>query len=195
MGYESNVGETGLESIRISGRRIQDLPMAPSAHAKQGLPAAIAGDRQSKIDGILARYPKASVAYLEGAIRECKDNIRRVQVTKQECKASIKEYHGLLAACAGKPSLRDLGQEIHAISQQDLPLEARMTLIHDLKATAAPYDVAALTTQVAQFEESIERCDAVVQQEHESIAECSEALGQCRMRDQELKSLGEGPAG
>jgi len=186
----SNIGEVGVSSIRIDGMRIEDLPMAPNAHAKQGIPLALDLERQQKIENIVARFPKPSILYLESRVTECKENIVRVAKLKGDCKAGIIDYRGLIKKCEGKPTLRELQSEISEIAATEKSFEEKKSLIHELKKTAADYEPSALEEQIEKFEESIVRCDQVLQQENDSIAELKLVIGKCQIRDLELRNLG-----
>ncbi len=179
---DSNVGISGPASVRLGGRCIENLPIAEGARAKEQLPAVFEADRQSKIESIKARYPKATVLYLESRIKDCHENIERIQNYRAEQQKQIGEYTSHLALCEHRE------KEIAKIAEDDPDRAAK---IKDLKRQFPLYDVEAMKVQIAQFEEGCQRCDQVIEQEHQSISELSEVIGRCKQRDLELKNLGE----
>jgi hypothetical protein len=52
-----------------------------------------------------------------------------------------------------------------------------------------PYNIQALEDQINQFEQSIKRCDSVIDKEYDSIAEFTKNLALVQQRDLELKAL------
>ena len=53
-----------------------------------------------------------------------------------------------------------------------------------------PFSIPAMEQQIVQCNEAIERCDIVIQKEHDSIAEFTEAKALCKQRDVELAQYG-----
>lgn len=176
-----NIGIVGPESVRLGSRRIENLPIAEAAGAKVQIPLVYEADRISKIESVKARYPKASIQYLESRIRECQENIERVINLRNKQQSEISDYTTQLAMCKYREG------EIAKISEDD---PDRKSKIKGLRQQFPPYDVDAMQAQIVQFNEGCERCDAVIKQEHASIAELSEAIGRCRQRDLEIKALG-----
>ncbi len=179
---DSNIGVTGPASVRLGGKRIENLPIAEGARAKEQLPAVYEADRQSKIEAVKARFPRASVLYLESRVKECQENIERVHKFRGDQQSKISEYTSQLAMCGYRE------KEIAAIPSDDPDREEK---IKDLKKRFPLYDVGAMKAQITQFEEGCKRCDSVIDQEHQSIAELKEVIGRCKQRDLELKNLGE----
>jgi hypothetical protein len=175
MEYFSNVGQEGLESIRIGGLMIDQLNWVQAAHIKSQLPLVEDTRRQNKIEAILKKYPHQKVAYLESRKRECLENIERIKKTKGEQETMISEYTVHIANC----KMRD----------QLLQEETDPETIKAIKKKYVPYNVQAMAQQIIQCKESIERCDEVIETEHKSIAELSDYIGRCTMRDHELKNL------
>lgn len=178
---DSPIGISGPESVRLNGVRIENLPIAEGARAKEQIPEVYEADRQTKIAAIKARYPKASVVYYEARVRECHENIERIKNFRDKQQAQISDYTSQLAMCKYREG------EIAAIPEDD---PDRVAKIKELKKRFPPYDVKAMRAQIVQFEEACERSDSVIAQENASIAELSEAIGRCRQRDLELKALG-----
>ena len=76
---DSNKGTTGLESIRLNGMKIDNLPIAEGAHTKAQWADIQEADKQNTITNIRAKYPTQTVAWVTGAIREAEDTINRVR--------------------------------------------------------------------------------------------------------------------
>jgi len=190
MPQASNEGETGPESIRVNGVRVQDLPLGLGEIAKQQIPLAMDIHRQNKVNNILKRYPTQKVDYLESRVREARENMVRVKTLKTKCQEDIRDYNSLIKEVEGKPFLGDLDDEIQEIGMGSGTLEEKKAKIHALKEGTTPHKVSALKQQISQFEDSIERCDGVIQQENDTIAELSVLIGSCTMRDLELRAVG-----
>lgn len=177
---KSNVGVDGVDSLRIDGMALDDLPMVPAAHAKEQLPEFIRTSKQSVIDSVKARYPKQSIAWVDGALREVNANIQRCRELVARTEASINEYSGLIALCRHRDKAL-------------MPLRAGQDdeEIRKLKKQFPPYNLKAMKTQVGQFKATINRCNEVIDKEHQTIAELHELRGSCQRRDDELRLLGE----
>lgn len=178
---DSNIGINGVPSIRLGGSSIENLPIAEAFGVKEQIPISIETERQNKIGNIKARYPKANVAWIESRIKECLENIEKIQNFRSKQMVSISDYTSQLAMCKYREG------EIEQIVDDD---PDRAIKIRDLKKRFPPYDVEAMKIQIVQFEEGCQRCDSVIKQEHDSIAELSEVLGRCKQRDLEIKRLG-----
>lgn len=176
-----NIGEEGIDSIRIGGMPINSLNMVPLAHAKVQMAEVRKVARQNKIDGIEAKYPTQKVSYLNSRIVECRENITRIQKMHEDNNEKIMEYNSLIMAC----KMRDM--EIAALPESP----DKKQIIKKKFLKTPPYKVEAMHTQIKQFKETIERCTEVIAQEYDSIAEFNEVLGLCKQRDLELKNLGE----
>ena len=176
MNKDSNIGETGVKSIRIGGFRIADLGMVEYAHAKTQLPLAIDMERQNRINSVVAGAPKQRVAYLRSRIKESEENIERINRSRNQQSTLISDYKGEIALCR----YRDKA----IVAETD---EAK---IRELKKKFPPYNVEAMETQIKQSGEGIARCDAVISTEHESIKEMRGVMVLCQKRDTDLKNLG-----
>lgn len=186
MKERGNIGVKGVESIRIGDMKICDLPIAEGAIAKQQLPLAEDTERRNEIKNILAGYPKQSVIWIESRIRECEENILRIGDMKAQQHAMISEYNSQISLCR----FRD--DEISRIDEDDDERDAK---IKDLFKRFPPYKVPAMEQQIIQNAEAIERADAVIVTEYESIAEMRELKGLCEQRDLKLRYLGAQPVG
>lgn len=171
-----NIGETGVESIRLKGMRISELPIAENALARPQLPLAEDVQRKNGINNILAGAPKQSVAYLKSRTVECQQNIERISALKAREGDLISEYSGLIRLC----EMRDTELE-----KLESPQE-----IADLKKRFPPYDIDRMKQQIVQSTESIARSDVVIAKEHDGIAELREVMALCKKRDSDLRNLG-----
>ena len=213
MKSTSNIGIGGIESIRIGGMQIKDLPMVASAHAKMGIPLALDNHRKQKIKNVLKMYPTQTVAYLKGAITESKTNVNDQTVFKGGIAKKIALYEG-------QKDSTEYGKEQLALLDPDGKIAQRMgrigasrilakqageefdepfvepeviaayEQIKSIRVKYPPYDKAAMEQQIEQFREAILKADDVIKQEYESIAEFTGHLTLCQQRDSELKSLG-----
>jgi len=181
----SNLGETGVESIRINGLKVEGLPLGQGNEAVAQLPMARAAARLTKIANIRARYPKASVVYLESRVKECRENIDRIQTFKADTEKMIGEYKGHISLCAYRDKQIKI-IDTDTLLNENAKEEKRKVLCCDFP----PYDVVAMEQQVLQSTESLQKADGVISQEHDSIAEHNTIIMQCQQRDAELKALG-----
>lgn len=180
---DSNIGETGPQSIRLNGTRVENLPLGESARAVSQMPLVHATERLNKIAAIKARYPAATTEYLQSRIEEAAENIERTTKLKQDLAAQINEYTGHVSLC------RYRDDEIARAA--DIPDEVQRDIfIKDVKRRFPQYSVEAMELQIKQSREGIERADDVIAQEYKSIAELSGVLRQCAQRDAELRALG-----
>jgi len=188
MSKDSNIGEVGVESIRIKGKRIGDLPLGQGNEAKVGLKDAIAQERINNIEAINSKYPTLRIDYIDSRVNECKENILRVQGTMNEQATMIAEYKGHINMC----QFRD--KEIAKLEgKYKLGSITEYTLKFETKALFKrfpPYQILAMEQQIVQCHEAIDRCNNVIKAEHGSIAEFTEAKALCKQRDIELKQYG-----
>ena len=173
---DSNKGTTGLESIRLNGMKIDNLPIAEGAHTKAQWADIQEADKQNTITNIRAKYPTQTVAWVTGAIREAEDTINRVRNLSAGQQQMINEYTGFISIC----EFRD--QEL---AKTDDPEK-----IKELKAKFPMYNVKAMKTQIKQCKEAIERSAKVIDGEHKSISELRELKNTCEKRNAELKPYG-----
>jgi hypothetical protein len=174
----SNIGQTGVESIRLAGMKIEDLPIAEAARVQPQIAIAYDTERQNKINGVMKKYPTQRVDYLEGRIKECKtnqENMARLALTEQQ---RIMDYQGHGEMCKHRDRM---------IAKLDPVADAE-----EIKALKRqfPYIIDRLEAQIEISKGSIERFNKVVQRESGDIAELSEVLGVCKQRDLELANLG-----
>lgn len=183
----SNIGETGVESIRLNGMKIEDLPIGEAARVQPQMELARDTERQNKIAGVIAKYPTQRVDYLEGRIRECKESqegMAKLALLEQQ---RIQEYQGHIEMCKHRD--REIARLEKARGTPGMTTEIVDAHIKALKLQY-PYVIDRLEAQITISNESIERFNNVVQRESTDIQELSETLALCRQRDFELKQLG-----
>jgi uncharacterized coiled-coil DUF342 family protein len=187
---DSNIGQTGVESIRIRGKRVEDLPLGQGNDAVAGLAEARETERLNKIATINKEFPPHRVDYLVSRIKECRENINRVNKSMHEQSTMINDYKGHISLCGYRDKeiekLRS-SPESGDVVQDKIKMQAK---IKELRKNFPPYSVVAMEQQIVQCHEAIERCMAVIQQEQDSIAEFEGVLSLCRKRDIELGKYG-----
>lgn len=176
MKSSSNIGQTGVESIRLNGCKPEDLPIGEAARVQPQMNLARDTERQNQVNNIKAKYPKQDAGYLEGRINECKHSQEGMAKLAQTEQARIQEYQGHIEMCKHRDRMiakldpeRD-AEEIKALQRQ------------------FPYIIDRLQAQINISNESIERFNEVVRRESASIQELSETLSLCKQRDRELKA-------
>jgi hypothetical protein len=171
----------GVESIRLRGQAIQDLPLGQGNEAKEQLPMAIEQERLNAIETVNAKYPKHRIDYLVSRINECTENKQRMDRTIAEQNEMISDYKGHIAMCKHRDKeLAKLDEESPEYKEQKRALFRQFP----------PYDIAAMEQQIVQCGEAIERCIKVKEQEDMSIAEFNEVHALCKQRDKELHQYG-----
>jgi len=180
----SNIGETGIKSIRLGGMKVEDLPIRESALTAVQLPLVEDAERQTKIEGILHGKPKQRVSYLKSRIVECEENIKRISKMKEKTQEDIQQYIGHISLC----KFRD--KEIEKVQQSSDSRTRKRKRINNLNKQFPPYNVEMMQQQITQWEEAIQRADEVIAQEYKSISEFREVLTVCVDRDAQLKKLG-----
>lgn len=176
----SNIGQVGIESIRLNGQEIKDLPIGESARAKAALPEAIEVDKENRRNNIRAQFPKQNVGYLKGRITEANDNIVRMRTTRGASEKLINEYTALISMC----EFRD-----KELAKLDPMLASYEQSKKELLKQFPPYNVEAMQQQIVQSKESIENCEKVIIDEQETITEFRSVLALCEQRDRELANV------
>lgn len=179
MGREtSNIGETGVKSIRLKGMKIEDLPMAMQARVAPQMAIAEDTERQHKANGILKKYPTQRVDYLEGRIRECRTSMEGMNTLMLQEQKRIQEYQGHIEMCKHRDRMID---KLDPVEDAD-----------EIKALKRqfPYVIDRLEAQIQISNESIERFQEVVRREASDIEELSAVKALCVQRDVELKAIG-----
>lgn len=188
---DSNIGESGVKSTRLLGKRIENLPPHMSAQAMQQLPGAYALEKQNAIKTLMAEYPRVTREYLEGRIREATTAKKDFLQTKIDTKGKIKEYRQLIKQAAGRKSMRDIEPELEAIrTSTTMEFEEKKAAVAELRRDLVDYSVDDLYDQIDLFEENITRLDIAIEAESNSIAELREVMGQIAVRDKKLRELG-----
>lgn len=182
MGQDvSNIGQIGIESIRIGGMTLDTLPMAEAAITKQQWAAKEADQKRQEVENILAESPHQKVDYLESRVVECTENIKRIRSLKDEQQKMVDEYTAQIGLCAHRDK---------EIAKLDPASAFDKDKIKELKKQFPPYNVVEMQKQIDQCREAIKRADSVVDQEHLSIAELKEVAALCRQRDKKLEPYG-----
>lgn len=174
----SNVGQSGVDSIRIGGMTRDTLGMAEAALTNQQWPSAVASNAQQEIENLKSQYPKGAISYYNSRRAECFENIKRVQDLKTQQDTMIEEYNGHIALCKHREKL------IADIDPED------RDAIKAVNKQYPPYSVEAMEQQLVQCREAIQRCDDVVAAEYDSISELDKAIERCKIRNVELQKLG-----
>lgn len=175
----SNIGITGVDSIRLGGMKVDNLPMREGALTAAQMPQKWQEEKDNKIEAIRAKYPKQSAAWVHGAIKECEATITNVRKLKDDQNKMITDYSGHISLCAFRDS--ELAR---------LDAEKDADEIKDLKLRFPPYDVKAMKTQIQLCKEAIIRSDIVIDKEHNDISKFRELLTKIGQRDHELRELG-----
>lgn len=195
-GSSSNIGQTGVESIRLNGCKVEDLPIAEAARVQPQIALAHDTERKNKIAGVLKKYPTQRVDYLEGRIREAKhsqESMANLALAEQQ---RIMEYQGHIEMCKHRD--REIARlQADTALVGSYPQTATLTLLQEdadaaIKALKIqfPYVIDRLEAQIEISQASIERFNKVVQRESHDIDEMGQVLGLCKQRDLELRNLG-----
>lgn len=178
----------GVDSIRIKGRRIEELPLGQGNEAKAQLPMAIEDERLAAIETVNAEYPTHRIDYLLSRIKECEENKTRMNGTIDQLNTMTSEYKGQIKMCEHRDN--ELAKEQANLDIDIITEEQFMVKKKALFKQYPPYDVAAMKQQIVQNGEGIERCRKVIEAEDVSIKEFSEVHSLCKVRDKELAKLG-----
>jgi hypothetical protein len=172
----SNIGETGVKSIRLKGQRIEELPLGQGNEALSQLELARETERLNAIAEVNATYPHQRVDWLVSRIAVCEENKQRMRAFIGETMGKINEYRGLI-------TITEVREKLLAAATDEEERKA-------IKKQYLPYNIDAMNEQIGQFEADIEKAEAVVDQEDASIKEFSETVALCRERDKKLAKLG-----
>lgn len=174
---DSNIGQVGVSSIRIDGLKIGNLPLGQGNDAKTGLVGFLKTDKETRVNNILAKYPKHKLEFLQSQIRECRRNIERMKDLKCQLREKISEYRKLIVDCMH-------GEQELMKCDDKTSIRAK-----ELRLKYPAYDIDALDIQIKQFEDTIVNCDRVIEQDHESIVEIGKVLSLVEQRERELKNV------
>ena len=107
---DSNVGETGIESTRIGGKRLEELSVVDQMRARKQIVLSAA---ERRVKDIKDRYPRYKVPNLESGITEAEANIVRFEEAILKERKTIKEFSAYLALCRQRDvELRAAGVEV-----------------------------------------------------------------------------------
>ena len=177
---KGNVGKEGLESLRINGVTIDNLPLGQGNEAKAGLADFLVTDRKNKEEAIRARYPTQNADYIKSRIRESKANQKKIKEYKEELKEKKAEYRRLI---------KDASTRENELSNYDPEDPDYRKKVRELDKKYPPYKVEALEEQIDMFDDGIDRCDEVIEQEYDSISELEKLLELLKLRDRELANI------
>lgn len=183
----SNVGETGVKSIRLKGMKIEELPLPMAARVKDQLELARDTERRCAIEEIIATHPMQRVDYLEGRVAEAKksqENMNDLSLVEQQ---RIQEYQGHIEMCKHRD--REIEKIAQAVADGHMTEDYAEDHRKSLK-TQFPYIIDRLQAQIDISNESIKRFQEVTRRESSSIQELSETLALCKERDRLLKLHG-----
>lgn len=175
----SNIGVKGTDSLRLGGMAVDELPFAAAEQTKHQLPEFHATEKLNKMARIKARYPKQSVDWCIGAIRECHKNMLNVKGLRKRTQGSIDEYKALVSQCKRRDR-KIKNAEAQGMSEGEIRL---------LKKGFPPYQVKPMKHQIGQFKATINQCDDVIDKEKASIEQIRELQRTCEERDKLLKVL------
>lgn len=182
----SNIGETGVKSIRLKGQRIEDLPLGTGNEALSQLELARETERLNQIATINAEYPAQRVDWLASRINEAEKNKQRMNKLRTDTLERIQQYEGLIMQC----DVRDKLLEELEVDMPDLTLDRYKEKRKAILTQWGRWDLDALRQQVEQDKEALVRLEDVIKQEDESIKQVSETIALCRERDRKLAALG-----
>lgn len=94
--FESNVGESGIASIRIGGRRVEGLSRVEQMMARKQIELS---EEEKRVRDIRARYPKYKVVNLKSSIKEMDSDIRRFEDAITDLRGKVADFTGFLALC------------------------------------------------------------------------------------------------
>ena len=183
----SNIGETGVQSIRLKGQKVEDLPLGQGNEALSQLEFARETERLNQIADINAEYPSQRVDWLVSRINECEENKNRMRKMMAETNSRIQEYQGLMLKCGVRDKLlQELDDGPKHLRTGDEYKAKRKAILNEW----GRWDEASLAQQIEQDKEALERFEGVIAEEDASIKELSETISLCRERDKKLAVLG-----
>jgi two-component SAPR family response regulator len=182
----SNVGQTGVSSIRLKGKRVEELPLGTNNDAKEQLVLAQETERLNQIAEVNAKYPSQRIDYLVSRIDECEENKNRMRKMIRETEERIQEYQVLVLKCGVRDDMLDDNYDQWFDNDREKFEERRRKILKEW----GRWSEEALKQQIVMDKEAIERFEGVIDQEDASIKEFSEVIALCKQRDKELAALG-----
>ena len=165
----SNIDVIGVNSIRLNGQRVEELPLAERASALQQLPLAYDAERQSEIESVLARYPKQDIAAIQARIQEAQDNIHRITKMLGNQRDMINNYNHIKNMC----KLRDKELSFYPEDGPERNEKIREWNIQLANANTSAYmvydDMIKFDEQIEQCEDSIKKAEDVIERERNDI--------------------------
>lgn len=181
MTDNDNIGQTGIESIRIANTQVNSLPFVAKEHAKRDMVKAFETEKENKVKAVEAKYPEESIAYLDGWIKEVNANIKSIQNLKVEQSNIVNDYTGHISMC----KYRD-----EELAKLDPEVPGDLEQIKLLKKRFPPYNVEKMEAQIQMCRDSLQRCDDVIEKEFKTLSMLQERRTLCEMRNKELAALG-----
>ena len=186
---KKNIDILGIDSIRLNGQVIKDLPIAELASAIPQLPLARDTERQNAIEAILARYPKQTLSSISGRIKEAQKNIERISKLREEQHEMINTYKHIKNMC--KVRDKELSFYPDGPERAEKIREWNITLANANTAAYIVYENAdGFDEQIKQCEDTIKKAEDVLERERADIRNMEKLSGQIIARDVELKRLG-----
>ena len=150
----------GVDSIRIRGQRVEELPLGTGNKAKAQMPLAIEQERLNAIATVNAEYPTHRIDYLLSRIKECEENKQRMQTTVDQLNTMTSDYKGQISMCEHRDY--EIAKLRKAHGSPGNTTEVRDAGIKALKKQFPPYNVEAMEKQIVQNGEGIGRCRLVI---------------------------------
>ena len=183
---ESNIGQTGVESIRLRGQKVEDLPLGTGNQALSELELARETERLVAIAEINKQYPSQRVDYLVARINECEENKNRMKALRTDILTRQQQYRDLVTRC----DVRDRMLADHEKARSEVSEEYWEKRRREILKDWGRWDVDELHNQIKLDDESLERVEGVIGQEDDSIKEFTKVLTLCKERDRKLAEHG-----
>lgn len=187
---KKNIDILGVDSIRLNGQVVSELPLAERANAIPQLPLAYDAERKSAIESVMARYPRQSIESIQARIKEAQDNIIRVSKMLSDQREVINNYNHIKNMC----KLRDKELSFYPDEGPERNAKIREWNIQLAGANTDAYmvydDISKFDEQIKQSEDSMVKAEDVIERERNDIRNMEKLSGQIIARDVELKRLG-----
>ena len=185
----SNKGQLGVDSIRLNGTLISELPIAERVNAASQIPLAEDTERQNQIEAVLARYPKQELPALQARIKEARDNIERITKMRSNQDAMIQDYTNKINLCRIRDKevslYPDEPERSEKIREWNILLANANTAAYMVFENLEPFE-----QQIEQCKDAILEAERVIEREREDISKMEKLSGQIIARDIELRRLG-----
>jgi hypothetical protein len=184
----SAIGIDGIESVRLGGMMLDQLPIREAAITKMQWADKVEDENRQKVENIKAEYPTQKISYLSSRVIECEANIQRIIKFKSDQQAMIDQYTTQIGLCTHRD--KEILKSDARREDGEITADEHKAAVKALRLEFPPYNVDAMKQQIVQCKEAIERADVVIAQEYLSIAELKEVITFCKMRDKLLKPYG-----